>query len=257
MPSKVKDGTPPCELWYNAFGMDLKNGRWRITHVRETVSTNVLARDGRPGDVFTADFQSAGRGRLDHRWLSPPGENLMMSAVVDVSGMEPQDAATLPLAVGLAIAEALAPFAGELRLKWPNDVLAGGRKLAGVLCERNGDSAIVGVGVNVRQTSFAPEIADRATSLALLGADMTPVAARDAVLASLGRVVGEWRRGGFAALLPRVAALDCLKGGVVSVRQSDGAAPSVRGVCSGIARDGSLVVAGEHVWAGEAHVEHC
>lgn len=237
--------------------MGAEKGRWRITHVRETVSTNILARDGRPGDVFTADFQSAGRGRLDHKWLSPPGENLMMSAVVDVSGMEPQEAATLPLAVGLAIVEALAPFAGELRLKWPNDVLSNGRKLAGILCERNGDSAIVGIGVNVRQTVFAPEIADRATSLALLGSDMTPVAARDSVLVSLGRVVDEWRRGGFSGLWPRIAAVDCLKGGVVSVRQSDGATPSVRGACSGIARDGSLVVAGEQVWAGEAHVEHC
>ena len=235
--------------------MDAKKGKWRITHVGETASTNILARDGRPGDVFTADFQSDGRGRLDHKWLSPPGVNLMMSVVVDVSGMEPQEAATLPLAAGLAIVDALSPFAGELRIKWPNDVLSGGRKLAGVLCERNADSAIVGIGVNVRQTAFAPEIADSATSLALLGCDMTPVAARDAVLASLGRVVDEWRRDGFAAAWPRVAAMDCLRGMRVSVRQSDAAAPSVRGLCSGIARDGTLVVAGEHVWAGEAHVE--
>ena len=229
---------------------------WRIVHVKETVSTNLLAREGRPGDVFTADFQSAGRGRLDHKWLSPPGQNLMMSAVVDVAGIEPQEAATLPLAVGLAIVEALAPFAGGLTIKWPNDVLAGnGRKLAGILCERNGDSAIVGIGVNVRQEIFPPEIADRATSLALLGLDLTPVAVRDAALASLGRVVDEWRRGGFASLWPRVAAIDCLKGRMVSVRQTDGAAPSAQGVSRGIARDGSLIVADEAVWAGEAHVE--
>ena len=235
--------------------MGAQKGSWRISHFKETASTNVLAREGRPGDVFTADFQSAGRGRLDHKWLSPPGQNLMMSAVVDVSGMEPQEAATLPLAVGLALVEALAPFAGELRLKWPNDVHAGGRKLAGILCERNGDSAIVGIGVNVRETAFSPEIADRATSLALLGSGVTPVAARDAVLSALDRVVDEWRRGGFASLWPRIAAIDSLKGSVVSVRQSDASAPSVRGECSGIARDGSLVVAGEAVWAGEAHVE--
>ena len=235
--------------------MDIKAESWRITHFRETASTNILARGGRPGDVFTTDFQSAGRGRLDHKWLSPPGQNLMMSAVVNVADMEAQAVATLPLAAGLAIVEALVPSAGELRIKWPNDVLASGRKLAGILCERNGDSAIVGIGVNVRQTVFAPEIAECATSLALLDSDMSPVAARDAVLAALGRIVAEWRRGGFAALWPRIAAIDSLKGCVVSVRQSDSSAPFVRGLCSGIACDGSLVVAGESVWAGEAHVE--
>ena len=229
--------------------------RWRITHVRETASTNILARAGRAGDVFTADFQSSGRGRLDHKWISPPGQNLMMSVVVDVAGVEPQEAATLPLAVGLALVEALSPFIGGLRIKWPNDILVNGRKLAGILCERNVDAAIVGIGVNVRQTVFAPEIADRATSLALLGADLTPVDVRDATLASLGRTVNEWRRGGFVSLWPRIDAIDCLKGCVVSVRQTDDAKPSVIGFSDGIARDGSLIVAGEPVWAGEAHVE--
>ena len=67
---------------------------WRITHVEETESTNLLARSGRPGDVFTAGFQTAGRGRLDHRWLAERGQNLMMSAVIDVSGLEAEHAAT-------------------------------------------------------------------------------------------------------------------------------------------------------------------
>ena len=228
---------------------------WNIRHFAETASTNLAAREGRPGDVFTADYQSAGRGRLDHKWLSPPGENLMMSAVVDVAGMDASAVSTLPLVAGLAVAEALEPFAGALAVKWPNDVLAGGRKLAGILCELNGEAAIVGIGVNVRQREFAPEIAARATSLALIGADVTRDAVRDAVLAALSWLLAVWRRDGFAALWPRIAARDCLKGRVVGVRQQDGAEPMVRGECGGIARDGSLVVAGEPVWAGEAHVE--
>ena len=80
---------------------------WRITHVEETESTNLLARSGRPGDVFTADYQTAGRGRLDHRWLAERGQNLMMSAVIDVAGLAAEHAATLPLAVGLAVVEPL------------------------------------------------------------------------------------------------------------------------------------------------------
>ena len=227
---------------------------WRITHFAETASTNLLARGGAPGDVFTASYQTAGRGRLDHRWLSPPGENLMMSAVIDVSGLEPQDAATLPLAVGLAVAEALRPLAGPLALKWPNDILSSGRKLAGILCERAGAGAIAGIGVNVRQTRFPPAIAGRATSLALLGGDASVEAVRDAILAVLSQTLATWRSGGLAAVWPRLAAIDFLKGRQVAVRQADGAAPSASGLCGGIRRDGALDVAGQPVWAGEAHI---
>lgn len=231
--------------------------RWRISHVSSTGSTNADARDGKPGDVFTADFQTAGRGRLDHKWLSAPGENLIMSVVLDVSGAAPDQVATLPLVVGLAAVEGLAallPPPPSLSLKWPNDVLAGGRKLAGILCERHGDMVIAGIGVNVRQTAFAPEISHRATSLALLGSAADPVCARDAVLASLDAHYARWCREGFASLHPRVCAVDCLKGCFVRVLQTDCDASPAEGVCGGIAADGSLLVAGRHVYAGEAHV---
>ena len=76
---------------------------WRIHHKAETASTNLDARTGRHGDVFTADYQTAGRGRLDHKWLSPPGANLMMSVVLSVDGLAPEQVATLPLVVGLAV----------------------------------------------------------------------------------------------------------------------------------------------------------
>lgn len=227
---------------------------WSITHVKTTRSTNLLAKSGSPGDVFTADRQTEGRGRLDHRWLSAAGQNLMMSAVVDISGMEAQDAATLPLVAGLAVVEALGSFARGLALKWPNDVLAGGRKLSGILCERSGDIAVVGIGVNVRQKVFPDEIARRATSLALLGSGAAVSDVRDAVLDSLGLLLDEWRRGGFAALWPRARSVDCLAGRRVAVRQQDSDSSPVSGPCGGIARDGSLLVAGRRLWAGEAHV---
>lgn len=229
---------------------------WRIAHADETESTNLLARGGRPGDVFTADYQTAGRGRLDHRWLAERGQGLLMSAVIDVAGLDAEHAATLPLAVGLAVVEGLRGMAGGLRLKWPNDVLAGGRKLAGILCERHGDNAIAGVGVNVRQREFPSAIADRATSLALLGCDEGVVVLRDAVLASLSQVLTAWHTG-FAAIYPRLKAIDYLAGRQVAVRQMDDSAPSASGICGGIQPDGSLLVGGASVWAGEAHVERC
>ena len=83
---------------------------WTIHHQPSTASTNLDARAGRHGDVFTADFQTAGRGRLDHKWLSAPGENLMLSAVLDVGDCPPDRVATLPLVVGLAVIAGLSPL---------------------------------------------------------------------------------------------------------------------------------------------------
>ena len=233
---------------------------WNILHKKETASTNLDARSGTHGDVFTADFQTAGRGRLDHKWLSAPGENLMMSAVLGVAVCPPEKVATLPLVVGLSVADAVAGFLPEgvsaVGLKWPNDVLCGGRKVAGILCERNGDFVIAGIGVNVNQRKFAPELEGRATSLALLrsGRGIEPAEVRDAVLSALGTNFAQWREEGFASLLPRLAELDCLRGRNVSVAQTDGDSAPATGVCGGIAADGSLVVGGERIYAGEAHV---
>lgn len=233
--------------------------KWRIIHKSVTASTNADAHHGKPGDVFTADFQTAGRGRLDHVWKSCAGKNLMMSAVVDVSGLEPDRVATFPLVVGLSVCEAVERMGQSLQalLKWPNDVLVGGRKLAGILCERIGDSVIAGVGVNVGEREFPSDIADRATSLSLLlpaGAVPAVDEVRDAVLERLAANLPAWRGRGLAAHLPRLAARDCLAGREIAVLRTDGDAEPARGACGGIAEDGSLVVAGERIYAGEAHV---
>ncbi len=234
----------------------MKPMNWRIHHQTATVSTNLDARAGAPGDVFTADFQTAGRGRLDHKWLSPPGENLMMSVVLDVADIAIEEAATLPLVVGLAVIDAVRACAGiDAALKWPNDVLVGGKKLAGILCERHGERVIAGIGVNVRQTVFPPEIVSRATSLVALGAPVGGVAvARDAVLTTLADALAIWRRDGFRALLPRIREADCLKGRSVCVFQTDADAEPLTGLCGGISADGALRVGDVLVYAGEAHV---
>ena len=238
---------------------------WRIHHKAETASTNVDARGGSHGDVFTADYQTAGRGRLDHKWLSPPKTNLMMSVVLSVEGLSPEHVSTLPLVIGLAVIKAIEEMVGRTlrvrrsQLKWPNDVLVDGKKVAGILCERNGDNVIAGIGVNVSQTEFPPEIAERATSLALV-ADVSclpsPVlSVRDAVLDELGKWYGIWRSGGFAAVYPEIAAVDFLRGREIAVRQTDDDSAPIFGISNGIMPDGSLDVAGTKVYAGEAHVE--
>ena len=227
-----------------------------LHRLEETRSTNLEARAGRPGEVWTAEYQSAGRGRLDHRWTSPKGENLMFSAVLDASGRPPEEIATLPLVTGLAVLKALGNFVPvPLALKWPNDVLADGRKLCGILCELCGQNVIAGVGINVNETAFPAALRDRATSLALLkGAPLDREKVLAAVLESVFALTDRWRREGFAALHPEFAACDALKGRSVAVLRTDADAHPLSGLCGGIAPDGSLLVAGERVYAGEAHV---
>ena len=229
---------------------------WTIYHRPVTESTNLDARAGKPGDVFTADEQTAGRGRLDHTWLSQPGKNLMLSLVLDVAGVAPAEVATLPLVVGLAAATA--PSLLLLRqtwIKWPNDVLICSRKLAGVLCERHGDNVIAGVGINVNQKAFAPEIALRATSLLQIDGQERPLeTVRRAFLKTLAPFYDNWRQNGFAAVHPLVAACDVLNGKHVSVLQTDSDPTPVSGLCGGIQGDGTLLVGDTPVFAGEAHV---
>ena len=231
---------------------------WRLHHAVETASTNLDARAGLPGDVYTADYQTAGRGRLDHRWLSPPGTNLMMSAVLGVADLPPEQIATLPLVVGLAVVRAVArflPAPARPLLKWPNDVLVDGRKLAGILCERQNDGVIAGIGVNVGQRAFPTEIAATATSLSCLAATSVSCATvRTAILEELAELHDRWTGGGFAAVYSEIAAIDWLKGRNLLVRQTDDDAEPIGGTCGGIAPDGSLDVGGVKVYAGEAHI---
>ena len=228
-------------------------------HRRETTaSTNADARAGRPGDVFVAEFQTAGRGRLDHEWHAARGENLTFSAVLAAADMSPAEVATLPLVVGLAVTRAVEALLGnpsQVAVKWPNDVLVGGKKICGILCERNGDAVIAGVGLNVNQVDFPAEIAARATSLRLVAE--TPFD-RDGVLnrvvAEIGDMHSRWLRGGFAALRGGFAAVDYLKGRMVSVFSTDDDKAPFEGLCGGVQEDGSLLVGSTKVYAGEARV---
>ena len=231
---------------------------FRFHRKETTASTNADARAGRPGDVFVAEFQTAGRGRLDHEWHAARGENLTFSAVLDAADASPAEVATLPLVVGLAVARYVSSLLGgaaDVSVKWPNDVLVGGRKICGILCERNGDAVIAGVGLNVNQTDFPAEIAARATSLRLAaGSPFDREGVLNGVVAEIGDMHSRWLRGGFAALRGAFAAVDCLKGREVAVLATDGDAAPIRGLCGGVQEDGSLLVGETRVYAGEAHV---
>jgi BirA family biotin operon repressor/biotin-[acetyl-CoA-carboxylase] ligase len=134
-------------------------GAWEIRRFPEIDSTNTYlldqARQGAAeGLVAVAEHQTAGRGRLDRRWESPPGSNLLASVLLR-PGCAADDLHLCSGAVALAAADACAEMAGvEAVLKWPNDLLVGGAKLAGVLAEADFDGTrlrgvVVGIGLNV------------------------------------------------------------------------------------------------------------
>src|SRR3954452_769157 len=135
-------------------------GGWSVWFVAETGSTNadLLAHADAPDrTVLVAAHQSAGRGRLDRKWDAPPGANLLASILFADVPAQPAD---LPRAVGIAAVDAVATATGlAARLKWPNDVLLDGRKLAGILAQRSPSGpVVVGIGLNV---GWAPEGAAR------------------------------------------------------------------------------------------------
>jgi len=133
-------------------------GLWReVRVVEETGSTNAdllaEARSGTPaGLVLVAEAQTAGRGRMGRRWISPPRGTLTFSVLLRPAGVPAGRLGWLPLLAGVAAASALDRTAGlGARLKWPNDVLAGGAKVAGILAERWGEAIVLGMGINVFQ----------------------------------------------------------------------------------------------------------
>ena len=176
-------------------------GSWTVYEGAETGSTNSelleLATSGEAADhtVLRADHQTAGRGRLDRRWEAPAGANLLVSVLFT----EPPPApSVLTQALAVAALDAIERLAGSdqpqrLGLKWPNDLLLDGRKLAGVLAQRSPATGaiVVGMGLNV---GWAPT--GSASLAADLGLDVTPEALLDQLLAELDHLLPTVATGG-------------------------------------------------------------
>jgi BirA family biotin operon repressor/biotin-[acetyl-CoA-carboxylase] ligase len=124
-------------------------------------STQTAAAGLESGSAVIAGEQTAGQGRHGHTWHSEPGAGIYCSIVLrPVEG--------LTLALGLAAAEAIAESTGlACDLRWPNDVMLGGKKVAGILVQTGGGAAVAGIGINVNHAAFPGEIAEIATSLRL------------------------------------------------------------------------------------------
>jgi len=156
--------------------------------VEEIDSTNVAALGRPPGSVLAAEFQTAGRGRLDRSWVSPARAGLSFSVVLRPS--PPLSTwGWLPLLAGLAVCDVIESAV----LKWPNDVLLGSphRKLAGILAQASVPDVIVGIGLNVSTTPAELPV-DTATSLAIEGREVDRSGLLAGLLDAFGRRVLDW-----------------------------------------------------------------
>ncbi|HWR14415.1 MAG TPA: biotin--[acetyl-CoA-carboxylase] ligase [Terriglobales bacterium] len=170
----------------------------RVHHYFRIESTNTEAMQaaaaGAPeGSVFLAEEQTAGRGRGGHSWTSPPSTGIYCSVVLRPA-LSPGDALLLSLISGLAVAEAVRQVSGITPdLRWPNDLMIGDKKFCGILTEMNAEvtrvrHAVVGIGINVNQPEFPPDLAEIATSLLTEGKrECSRVELTAALLQSLDR----------------------------------------------------------------------
>lgn len=171
-------------------------GRDVYLHVARCTSTQLLLGETEPeGAVVVADEQTEGRGRLGRRWLAPAGTGLLCSVQLRPP-VEPAQLPELSLVAGAAVAEAIEELTGLVpALKFPNDVLLDGRKVAGVLAEAKDGRVVVGIGVNVNQLAAElPEAtATPATSLRMqTGAEQDRARLLALVLQRLERRYDEW-----------------------------------------------------------------
>ena len=194
----------------------------RIIRRKSVTSTQDVARDLAVGSIVVADHQTAGRGRLDHRWEAPPGTALLVSFVLAPNPL-------LSLAAGVAAAEACAR---GVRLKWPNDLLLKGGKVGGVLVEATPIKAVCGIGINL---TWAPA-----------GGSMLNES-RDALLERLRRKIDTWAWAPGEEVLARWRELSDTIGRRVRIELPGQA---IEGVAEDVGTRGELIVDGVPYSAG-------
>ena len=151
-----------------------------ILYHEETRSTNedgkAAANAGAPdGTVVVTEFQGTGHGRLSRGWFCPKGEGVLFSVILRPTSFLPQEAPKCTLLAAVAVARAIRSLGLDVGIKWPNDILANGKKLVGILTEMSAEMErihyiVIGIGINVNIAAdeFSPDIQDTATSLSIL-----------------------------------------------------------------------------------------
>lgn len=222
------------------------SARFAIHVVDRCASTNsevhaITPRDGKTVTVCVAREQTAGRGRRGRSWLAWRDHSLTFSCLYDWSADAPSPAG-LSLAIGLAIANALDELGmPRAQLKWPNDVLVGGRKLAGILIELNSTAVVIGVGLNLHlpDDESPCTLADATALDRLLPSPQSPALVLAALLRHIERVCDEFCRTGLESLHKAWMQRHAFNGHAVRIVEEHG---QREGVCEGIDRDGALLL---------------
>ena len=236
-------------------GLAVKRLGGNFHYFPELDSTNTYARqlaeDGaREGEIVIAEAQTQGRGRLGRRWQSPPFANLYFSVILRPQ-LPPAQAPQITLTAAVALAETIASLIAQpATIKWPNDILVHGKKLAGILTEASCDAqrvhyVILGIGVNLnyRVAAMPDEIRAHATSMAeLTGQSLHRESFLRRLIQGLDRCYGELEESGFAQLAPRWEAHFGLRGKRVRVKLLD---QIVTGRAIGIDKEGALLIEDE------------
>jgi BirA family transcriptional regulator, biotin operon repressor / biotin---[acetyl-CoA-carboxylase] ligase len=260
----VPDRLGPLELRPLLSTRDLG----QVLHCHDALpSTNDLAKElaeqgAVHGEVVIAETQTAGRGRRGRAWVSPPGKNLYLSVVLRPE-LPPQRATELTLLASVAACETLREAGIEAVIKWPNDLLAGGRKIAGILTEMAAEPdrvhwVVVGLGINLNAGAedFPPDLRDEATSAALVRGAVLPRALfTAALLARLEEWLERHALEGFAPVRETWRALSGTLGRQVLIATGEA---KLTGIAEDIDETGALLVRGplgvERVTAGDVHL---
>ena len=220
----------------------------------QTTSTNdvieMLARDGVPeGAVVFAEAQTKGRGRLGRKWMSPTHKGLWFSILLRPE-LRPQETTQLTVASATALRRAIKNVTGLLaEIKWPNDLLIGGKKVAGILTEMSAEvdrvrHVILGIGVDVNQEEFPPELRKLATSLKIeAGWEISRAELAVEILRELDLDYARIGGGKFPAVADEWEAGCATIGKNVSVQMG---ARQIRGRAEALDDDGALLVRTEH-----------
>jgi BirA family biotin operon repressor/biotin-[acetyl-CoA-carboxylase] ligase len=243
-------------------------GRQAILYFRSCPSTNDAARElghrGAPeGSLAVAEGQTKGRGRLGRGWVSPAGKGIYVSVLLRPR-IVPEEAFKLTLLTAVACAQAVTAAGAEAKIRWPNDVLIGGRKVAGILTELEAEAdrihqAVIGIGLNVNTPAslFPRSLRGTATSLKLAtGQKHSRVRVLQEMLAALEERYERLKAGRFEEVLQEWRSLDVTLGSRVRAVLLEG---EIEGEAKDIDSDGALLIVGaggalHRVSAGDIHI---
>ncbi|BEU87223.1 biotin--[acetyl-CoA-carboxylase] ligase [Selenomonas sp. TAMA-11512] len=237
-----------------------------IVYFDDVDSTNNVAKEfarrgGETGTVVLADGQGKGRGRLERVFYCPPGKGLWFSVILRPDFL-PKDAPKCTLLAAVAVVQAMEEFGLSAGIKWPNDILAGGKKLVGILTEMHAEidrvkDIVIGIGidVNFQPEDFPEDVREIATSLAILkGENVDRTSFLIAVLKRLDALYAEVMRKGFGPVLEAWRKHSVTLGQEVQALSQTGEG-SFTGIARDIDDDGALLIDTEdgcrRVLAGE------